>query len=185
MADLTPTRYIDTGSSGLRNADRVSTVGAEALWVTGPIKVQAEYMKTDVQRYGGFSDFTGDGFYVSGLWNISGESWGYKSGVPVTNLPDDPTKGLWQLGLRYDTIDLNDGGVTPGATPTAAPIVNGVLGGKMDSWTMGVNWYWRSNFKFMLNYVMVEQEKYNNAVAFRRVVDDNPNMIEARVQFYW
>jgi hypothetical protein len=32
---------------------------------------------------------------------------------------------------------------------------------------------------------MVEQEKYNNAVAFRRVVDDNPNMIEARVQFYW
>lgn len=185
LADLTPIRYVDTGSTGLRNSDRVSNLGAEALWVTGPFKVQAEYMKTDVQRYGGFDDFSGDGFYVSGLWNISGETWGYKSGVPVTNLPDDPNKGLWQVGLRYDTLDLNDGGVAPGATPTAAPIVSGVLGGKMDSWTVGVNWYWRSNFKFMLNYVMVEQEKYNNAVGFRRVVDDNPNILEARVQFYW
>ncbi len=185
LADLTPIRYVDTGSTGLRNSDRVSNIGAEALWVTGPFKVQAEYMKTDVQRYGGFDDFSGDGFYVSGLWNISGETWGYKSGVPVTNLPDDPNKGLWQVGLRYDTLDLNDGGVAPGATPTAAPIVSGVLGGKMDSWTVGVNWYWRSNFKFMLNYVMVEQEKYNNAVGFRRVVDDNPNILEARVQFYW
>ena len=185
LADLTPTRYVDTGSSGLRNSDRVSNIGAEALWVTGPFKVQAEYMKTDVQRYGGFDDFSGDGFYVSGLWNISGETWGYKSGVPVTNLPDNPGKGLWQVGLRYDTLDLNDGAVAPGATPTAAPIVTGVLGGKMDSWTVGVNWYWRSNFKFMLNYVMVEQEKYNNAVGFRRIVDDNPNILEARVQFYW
>ena len=49
---------------------------------------------------------------------------------------------MWQLGLRYDTIDLDDGAV---------------VGGKMDIWTAGVNWYWRSNFKFMLNYVMVDQ----------------------------
>ena len=162
MADMVPTRFVDTGSSGLRASDRSSVLGAEAMWVNGPFKLQGEYMKTDVKRYGSFDDYSGDGFYVSGLWNITGETWGYKAGVPTTGLPSDPTKGMWQLGLRYDTIDLTDGAV---------------VGGEMDSWTAGVNWYWRSNFKFMLNYVAVKQEK--------GVLKDDPNVVEARLQFYW
>ncbi|MGO1071542.1 OprO/OprP family phosphate-selective porin [Lysobacter sp. CA199] len=184
MADMVATRFIDTGSSltspnSLNNrSDRVSVIGAEGLWVKGPVKVQAEYMTIDVKRLNGLSDFSGDGFYVSGLWNLSGETWGYKAGTPTTGLPDDPSKGLWQLGLRYDTIDLNDGSPIAGTNR-----VNGVLGGKADSWTVGVNWYWRSNFKFMLNYVMVDQEKYSTAV--RTKTEDNPNVLEARLQFYW
>ena len=162
MADMVPTRFVDTGSSGLRAADRNNVLGFEGLWVTGPFKLQGEYMKTNVKRYGNFDDFSGDGYYVSGLWNITGETWGYKAGVPTTPLPNEPTKGLWQLGLRYDTIDLTDGAV---------------VGGEMDSITAGVNWYWRSNFKFMLNYVAVKQEK--------GVLEDNPNILEARMQFYW
>src|SRR3546814_18690252 len=78
--------------------------------------------------------------YIQGLWNLTGETWGYKGGVPTTPLPDQPGSGMWQLGLRYDTIDLNDGAVE---------------GGKMNTWTAGVNWYWRSNFKFALNYVKI------------------------------
>ena len=162
MADMVPTRFVDTGSSGLRASDRNSVIGVEGLWVAGPVKVQAEYMSTDVKRYGSFDDFTGDGYYISGLWNVTGETWGYKSGVPTTGLPDNPSVGLWQLGLRYDTIDLTDGAV---------------VGGEMDSWTAGVNWYWRSNFKFMLNYVAVKQEK--------GVLNDDPNILEARMQFFW
>lgn len=162
MADMVPTRFVDTGSSGLRASDRNSVIGVEGLWVTGPVKVQAEYMSTDVKRYGSFDDFTGDGYYISGLWNVTGETWGYKSGVPTTGLPDNPSVGMWQLGLRYDTIDLTDGAV---------------IGGEMDSWTAGVNWYWRSNFKFMLNYVAVKQEK--------GVLNDDPNILEARMQFFW
>jgi phosphate-selective porin OprO/OprP len=162
MADMVGTRFVDTASSGLRASPRVSTQGGEGMWITGPFKLQAEYMNADVDRYDGRDDFTGDGYYVSGLWNISGETWGYRGGVPTTPLPDDPAKGLWQLGLRYDTIDLTDGGVT---------------GGELDSWTAGVNWYWRSNFKFMLNYVKVDQEK--------GPLEDNPDVVEARLQFYW
>jgi phosphate-selective porin OprO/OprP len=162
MADMVPTRFVDTGSSGLRASDRASVIGAEGLWIKGPFKLQAEYMTIDVQRYGSFDDYSGDGYYVSGLWNLTGETWGYKSGTPTTGLPNDPSKGMWQLGLRYDTIDLTDGAV---------------VGGKMDSWTAGVNWYWHSNFKFMLNYVTVKQEK--------GVLEDNPNILEARAQFFW
>jgi phosphate-selective porin OprO/OprP len=168
MVDMVSNRFVDTGSSAtsagsLNNrTDRASTLGAEALWIRGPVKLQAEYMNIDVQRYDGPSDFSGDGYYVSALWNLTGETWGYKGGTPSTGLPSDPGKGMWQLGLRYDAIDLTDGTV---------------VGGEMDSITAGVNWYWRSNFKFMLNYVAVEQQK--------GVLEDNPNMLEARVQFYW
>jgi phosphate-selective porin OprO/OprP len=162
MADMVSTRFVDTGSSGLRASDRASNIGVEALWITGPFKLQAEYMDVDVQRYGTFDDFSGDGYYVSGLWNITGETWGYKGGTPTTGLGDNPSLGMWQVGLRYDTIDLTDGNV---------------VGGEMDSVTAGVNWYWRSNFKFMLNYVMVEQEK--------GALTDDPNITELRMQFYW
>lgn len=159
-ADLS-NRLVDTGN--LTDTDRISTTGVEGMWIQGPVKVQAEYMTSTVSRYRtGSSDFTGTGGYVSGLWNITGETWSYKSGTPGTSLPSNPGAGMWQVGLRYDTLDLDD---------------SGVLGGKMDTITAGVNWYWRSNFKFMLNYVKVGSD--------RRGVSDDPGILEARAQFYW
>ena len=128
-----------------------------------PFKLQGEYFTSKVDRYSaGAEDFTADGAYVSGVWNITGETWGYKAGTPTTPLPNEPAGGMWQVGLRYDTLDLND---------------SGVLGGKMDTWTAGVNWYWRSNFKFMFNYVKANSE--------RAGVNDDPSIIEARAQFYF
>ena len=143
-------------------------------------------------------DFTGSAGYSQRLWNVTGETWGYKAGVPTTPLPERPGSGMWQVGLRYDTIDLDDGSVIAGSTPTSAPRVVGVLGGEMDTWTLGVNWYWRSNFKFMLNYVEGRQlallrstpapvrvDPADNDRLVNAVMDDNPNILEARVQFYW
>jgi hypothetical protein len=43
---------------------------------------------------------------------------------------------MWQVGVRSDHVDLNDGDLI---TPTS---IDGVLGGKEDNWTIGVNWYW-------------------------------------------
>jgi len=153
-------RLIDTGK--LAHTDKISTLGGEAFWVTGPFKLQGEYMKTNASRTTGLDDFSSSGGYVSGVWNITGETWGYKGGTPTTPLPDEPGRGMWQVGLRYDTLDLNDGLVQ---------------GGKLNTWTAGVNWYWRSNFKLMLDYVKADSTKAGN--------DDNPNILEARVQFYF
>lgn len=188
-ADLATERLVDTGSTGIRNADRQSTWGAETFYVTGPVKLQAEYMATTVDRYAtGFSsqpggDFKGDSWYVSGVWNVTGETWGYKGGTPTTAGPDNPASGMWQLGLRYDTINLDDGSLRANPTPGGAPIVDGILGGDMKTITAGVNWYLRSNFKFMLNYVKVSSTKYSS--SRRTFVDDDPNIIEARAQFFW
>lgn len=159
-ADLTPVRLVDTGS--MADTDRVSTIGAESFWVHGPLKLQAEYMATRVDRYGPDGEFSGTGGYLSGLWNITGQTWGYKGGEPATQVGHATGAGMWQAGLRYDVLDLDD---------------DAVQGGRMETWTAGVNWYWRSHFKFVLNYVQVDSE--------RAGLDDNPNITEARLQFYW
>ncbi len=159
-ADLSGVRLVDTGNIAF--ADKINTTGVEAMWVRGPVKLQGEYMRSKVSRSNGLADFSGDGAYISALWNITGETWGYKGGTPSTPLPDEPATGMWQLGARYDTINLDD-----------AP----VLGGEMDAWTVGVNWYWRSNFKIALNQVMVDSS--------RRGIEDSPNITEMRFQFFW
>lgn len=158
-ADLAAVRLVDTGN--MTDTDRVATSSLEALWIHGPFKLQGEYFTSDIERLAN-RDYTSTAAYVQGLWNITGETWGYKGGVPTTAKPDTPGSGMWQLGLRYDTIDLDDGAVE---------------GGRMDTWTAGVNWYWRSNFKFMLNYVKVDSE--------RQGLSDNPDIVEARAQFHW
>lgn len=164
-ADLAQTRLIDTGT--FRDADRRRTYGFEGMYVQGPFKVQSEYMSQRISRFA-HPDFTGDSWYVSGLWNITGESWGYKNGLLQQSLPNEPETGMWQLGVRYDKTDLND---------------SGVFGGEEDNITVGVNYYWRSNFKVALNYVDVNSSKLSTTL--HRNIDDNPNIVEARFQFYW
>ncbi len=171
-ADFATARLVDTGN--LLNADRQRTLGLEAAYVNGPFKLQTEYMRSEVDRYStGFSaqpagTFTGDSWYVYGLWNITGETWTYKAGVPVTGYPDAPGSGMWQLAARYDSTDLTD---------------EPVFGGDEQNITLGVNWYWRANFKFMANYVKVSSEKFNRTLG--RDISDDPSIFEARAQFYW
>ncbi len=167
-ADLATARLIDTGN--ILNADRNRTYGLEGLWSSGPFKVQAEYMRTTTTRTSNSTaaDFTGDSWYVSGVWNITGESWGYKGGTPTTPLPNDPAAGMWQVGVRYDDANLSDGSIR---------------GGDEHNITFGVNWYWRSNVKIMANYVAVKSSKYNSALAAD--LSDDPNIFETRLQFFW
>jgi phosphate-selective porin OprO/OprP len=75
---------------------------------------------------------------------------------------------MWQLGLRVDGANLNDGAIK---------------GGQGTNLTLGVNWYWRSNAKFMLNYVAVQSSKFSASAG--EDIDDNPGILEARAQFYW
>lgn len=179
-ADLATVRLVDSGD--MKDTDRVGTLGAEAMYITGPFKAQAEYYNAKVKRYN-HDNYTSDGYYVSGVWNVTGETWGYKGGTPSLGGPAEPASGMWQLGARFDHIDLNDGGLRAPAVAGGAPLVDGVLGGKMDIWTVGANWYWRSNFKASLNYVMVDSKKYSSSKT--AYVSDKPNILEARLQFFW
>ncbi len=179
-ADLAAVRLVDSGD--IRDADRIANTSIEGMWITGPFKLQGEYYTSTVERLT-TSDYETTGGYVQGLWNLTGETWGYRGGVPTTPLPAEPATGMWQLGLRYDTLDLNDGSRRAPLIPGGAPVIAGILGGKMDTYTAGVNWYWRSNVKLALNYVKVSSSRYSSTA--RSTVDDDPSIVEGRVQFYW
>src|SRR3546814_17286859 len=84
----------------MTDTDRVATTSLEALWIRGPFKLQGEYFTSDIERMAN-RDYTSTAAYVQGLWNITGETWGYKGGVPTTAKPGTSGRGMWQLGLRY------------------------------------------------------------------------------------
>ena len=180
-ADLTAVRLVDTGI--LDEVDRQSTTGVELMWLSDGMKLEAEFMQTTVRRTAGQRDFTGQGAYASGVWNLTGETWAYRNGVPVTPKAKQPRRGLWQAGVRYDWIDLDDGNVLPAAIPGAPGTVDGVLGGTMHLWTAGVSVYWLSHLKLMLNYVSARSDRYDSVTGVR--VSDDPEILEARVQVYW
>lgn len=150
-------RLVDTGS--MVDTDRIRTTGLEAMWLRGPLKLQAEYMDATVDRYA-HDDFGAEGGYASAVWNLTGEDFAYKGGTPST--PKAAGNSMLQFGLRYDTLDLDDGDVA---------------GGGIDTWTLGANWYLRSNFKLMLDYVRVDSE--------RAGIADDPGIVALRAQFHW
>jgi phosphate-selective porin OprO/OprP len=173
-ADFASQRLVDSGK--FSDADRIATLGGEAAWVHGPFKLQAEVMRTNVGR-DTHNDYDFDSWYVSGVWNVKGETWGYKNGVITTNLPEDPAGGMWQLGARYDHVDLYDDDTAVDATHPQ---------GKESNWTLGVNYYWRSNFKFMLNYVKVDSHReVFDALGVQSTLHDDPSIVEFRAQLYW
>ncbi|MBS7458933.1 OprO/OprP family phosphate-selective porin [Coralloluteibacterium stylophorae] len=158
QADLAAARLVDTGE--LVAADYQRVFGLEAMYVRGALKLQSELMLAEVAR-DGLPDFRSSSGYLSALWTLTGQSWGYRGAVPRTPRPE-AWDAMWQLGLRYDAIDLDDGAVD---------------GGEMDTVTAGVNCYLSEHLKLAVNYVDVHSR--------RAGIDDDPDVVEARLQLHW
>jgi phosphate-selective porin OprO/OprP len=96
------------------------------------------------------------GGYVQVLYFLTGENRVYnrQSGVFVRTLPNENfnyskgTWGAWQVGVRFDWLDLNSG-----------KFVNG---GNEQDMTFGLNWFLNPNARFQFNYVL---SWLNNAPA--------------------
>jgi len=157
-ADLANFRLVDTGALAL--ADRNSQIGLEASYSNGPWALQGEYIRADLSRGATFDNYSADGYYVYGTWFVTGEMKTYRQGMFSYPVPNDPAKGALELGLRYSAIDLDDGAVR---------------GGEEQNWTVGANWYWRVNFKFVLDYTQVSSK--------RQGISDDPSIVNARFQF--
>lgn len=146
-------RFVDTGSFA---ADGVTLLGAEVLAIHGPLTVQGEWIRTDVDALAP-PDPTFDGAYLTVGW-ILGE--GYHHPYKNADAQLDRLKvrdgdrlrqggwGVWELVARYSTLDLTDGGVD---------------GGELDDWTLGVNGYLFSNVRTSLNYVRADLDGVGTA----------------------
>ncbi len=156
-ADLANIRLIDT--TNLTDVDGARQLGLEAAYLQGALKINAEYVNANYSRKT-HADYSPNSWYVSGVYNLTGEKFGYAAGiysVPVA----DTQAGLWQIAARYSKLNAND---------------EGVLAGEQNNLTLGANWYWRSNFKLMANYNMTRSS------SMRTGIDNNPNIVELRAQ---
>lgn len=141
--------FVDT--LPLNGADHVQTFGLEALWVRGPLSVQAEGMAVVVDQ-DNIPSATLKGSYLQAGYFLTGEHRPYDraSGAidrvqPFENFflgCDDAGSvyglGAWELAARWSYIDLTDANVN---------------GGTMNDFTAGVNWYCNPYCKVVFNYI--------------------------------
>jgi phosphate-selective porin OprO/OprP len=82
-----------------------------------------------------------NGCYIAGIWTLTGETRYYGgdgfSLLRVNSSVFDGGTGAWQIGARYDTIDLSDGAIQ---------------GGGQDTWTYSLNWYLNGRLYVSANY---------------------------------
>lgn len=157
-ANLTAIRLIDTGN--LSGADQIKRVGIEGAWAQGPFSLQGEFLTIDASRRTA-RDFAADGAYLYASWLLTGETRPYKSGA-FSNVKPKNGYGAVEVGLRYSTLDLNDGIVS---------------GGKQHDWTLGLNWYLGQHFKLQANYVRAFSDKGTLAL--------DPKITELRAQIHF
>lgn len=147
-----------------------------------------------------------DGYYAYGTWHLTGESRAsaYKvAGLNPATFGQIDIKhplsagglGAWELGLRYSAINLNNGPISGSSFPNllaaaqgnavASTLVanSGVVGGREEDLTVGLNWYPDPGIRVMANWTRVmrlsapwDRAYLNNA---------HPNTFLMRTQVDW
>jgi phosphate-selective porin OprO/OprP len=149
-------RWLNTGT--LADAASYDLLGLEGVLNFGPVQLVAEAENVwmtlnsgqQVHYYGAYA-------YVS--YFLTGEHmpWRRSRGTLdrvqpheeffLVGTSDGKTargKGAWQVAARWSMADFSDVLTVPGATP------DGVL---INSFTLGVNWYWTANAKMQFNWI--------------------------------
>ena len=166
------TKLINTGNIDARNG---YTAGLEFAAQKGPFIVQSEYEQFGVSRTDIASNPTFNGWYVEGLWTLTGEPRVYNRQSAAFDAPipahpfswSDGTWGAFEFGVRYADTDLNYHEGLIGTAPSAT----GIRGGDEQNVSVDLNWYPNSVIKFMLDYEHVRIGRFSpNAVIFQTPV---------------
>lgn len=164
-----PLSIVSTGA--IADVDDAVVYGGELASIFGPLSMQAEYMRADV-NLAALSSASFDGWYAQAGYILTGETKPYSGANGITGRvkPTNPFNlkdggwGAFEILARYDTLDLNDSDA-------------GILGGEVQQYGLGFNWYLRDNLRLMANYVSVNSD--TNAV----VPDDDPDVYHLRAQW--
>ena len=170
--------FVNTGD--IRDAASIGRVGLEAAYREGPFLLQAEYIRTSVERFGGARSLDFQGGYVQASVVLNGKGRAYQispqygttyaifSGVKV---PEEARVsrggiGVFELGTRFSAIDLDDGGLR---------------GGIERDVTVGINWYPDPNIRVVADYVRSHASP--SALQGGRTIDSDTFI--GRFQLYW
>jgi phosphate-selective porin OprO/OprP len=146
---LNDARLIDSGEF---LGDSFSTLGLEAAAVLGSLSIQGELAFNSANDDAGLDpDYVGA--YVYASYFLTGEHRVYELGKGVFDRVKPHTNfwvvdgcvgpGAWELLARWSYLDIN---------PSTAPLPDSEAG-EQNNLTLGVNWYWNPNFRWMFNYV--------------------------------
>jgi phosphate-selective porin OprO/OprP len=162
-----------TAVVGLTSGSKpATTAGFEYASAFGPFFAQAEFMAQHLEQTGAVANQTVLAYYVQGSFFLSGETKPYnkKDGVFQSPRPNG-AGGAWELTARYDAAINRD-----------APAVGGGCGGsvfadqcEVRATTIGTNYYVNPSVRFMLNYVLGEQDRGRDG-------KDQPRTLAARAQ---
>ncbi len=142
-AHLAP-KVVDTKTIA---ADNATLLSGEFAAVYKRASIQSEWMMASVNPTGPGEDLNFSGWYAQGSYFLTGEHRPYNKAmgffdrpIPKHNLLNGKGgMGAWELAARYSHLNLTD---------------QTVIGGKVNDWTMGVNWYLNPVTKWSLNYVI-------------------------------
>ena len=147
------TKLINTGNIDARSG---YTAGVELAAQKGPFLLQSEYEEFGVDRSDIASQPTFNGWYVEGVWTITGEPRVYNRQTAAFDAPipahpfnwDSGSWGAFEIGARYGDADLNYHAGNPGTAPSATAI----RGGEEQNVSLDLNWYPNAVTKFMLDW---------------------------------
>ena len=138
--------FVDTGDIAIKDANHFC---GEAAWVQGPFSLEGEFYTALVNREEDLSNLTFYGFYTQSSFILTGESRGQQY-VTAYGAFDGPLKpnhnlyfeegdwGAWELAARYSYLNLND---------------DDIRGGILGDLTLGLNWQFNPNMRWMVNYI--------------------------------
>jgi len=104
-----------------------------------------------------------DGYYVEALYFLTGEHrlYDYQKGLFGRVIPFENAvfvrraggrpifmTGAWQVGVRYNALDLNN---------------KGINGGRLSNITLGLNWFLNPNMKLQWNVTLTHRDGQNNS----------------------
>jgi len=170
------TKFINTGNI---DATHAGTVGLEFAAQKANVLIQSEYDYFTVDRDDGTPANPIDnphfqGYYVEGLWTLTGEQRRYNAqtgafDAPSVAHPFSLSGGTWgalEVGVRYSDMNLNFEAGAPGTYVPGGPLPNSVIrGGEEQNITAGINWYLNPVVRFMLDYEYVHINRLSPATS--------------------
>lgn len=157
-ANVLETNILDSGF--IRQVDDYQNYGLEARYQKGSFSAIGEYFKTVVNRK--TSNLNFDSAYVQMSYFVTGHKYRYNFNLGgLTEVVDQ--KGAVELAARYSKVDLN---------------YRDVVGGKSNSYDLGINYYVNNNVKLMLNYIYSDLQN-------SPITEDNIQYLMTRLQVWF
>ncbi|MGB5894664.1 MAG: porin, partial [Ignavibacteriaceae bacterium] len=132
------------------DAESTFHIGLEAAWRKGPFILISEYIQSNVSS-STYNSPTFNGYYVVASYIFTGEMRQYnkRSGlfqrVSIANGVNSGGWGTWEVYSRLSSIDLIDGTID---------------GGKMNTFSLGLNWWPLAAIQVNVNYRYSELDRY-------------------------